>query len=184
LIGGLVVALLLTFLVWQLVITHQQDKTNSVKDDVSTAQQQVVDSTRQLNQLRADSANLGKYQAALAAAQQALPADDGVPAFLLELHNAASAAGVAVVQFTVGQPSVVTGATVGSSPVYDLNLSLVVTGPIDSLNAFLKQVQAVQPRALLIKSVNESPGSTDSGASMNLTLDAFTTSSTGVAATS
>jgi Tfp pilus assembly protein PilO len=184
LVGGLVAALLLTLLVWQLVIKNQQDKTNSVKDDVATAQQQVVDSTRQLNQLRADSANLAKYQATLAADQQALPTSDGVAAFLRELHDAGDAAGVAVVQLTVGKPTVVTGATVAGSPVYDLSLSLVVTGPLDALNAFLKQVQAEQPRAVLLKSVNESPGSTDGGASMNLTLDAFTTSASAVVATS
>jgi Tfp pilus assembly protein PilO len=184
LIGGLLAALLLTFLVWQLVIKNQQDKTNSVKDDVATAQQQVTDSTRQLNQLKADSPNLAKYQAALAADQQALPTDDGVSAFLRELHDAGGAAGVAVVQLTVGKPTLVTGATVGGSQVYDLSLTLVVTGPVDNLNAFLKQVQAVQPRAVLLKSVNESPGSSDGGASMNVSLDAFTTSASAVAATS
>ena len=184
LLGGLVAALLLTFFAWQFFIKSQNDTTNSVKASVVTAQQQVLDSTHQLNQLRTDSKNLDKYQAALAADQAALPADDGIPAFLRELHDAGDATGVAVVQLTVGIPTAVTGAAVGSAPVQQLNLSLAVTGAADNITAFLKQLQALQPRAVLITNVAES--STSGGqTSVSMSMTAFTTaSSTGAAATS
>ena len=107
LLGGLIAALLLTVLVWQFFIKSQNDTTNSVKADIVGAQQQVQDSTRQLNQLKADSANLAKYQAALAADQAALPSNSGIPAFLNELHDAGDQTSVGILSLTVGQPVLV-----------------------------------------------------------------------------
>jgi hypothetical protein len=190
LLGGLVVAVLLTVIAWQFFIKSQSDKTNSVKNEIATAQQQILDSTNQLNQLKADSANLDKYKAALAANQQALPTDTGVPAFLNELHDAGAATGVTVLQLTVGVPTAVTaapaattgsaGATAASSGLEQLNLSLVASGTPDNLLAFLKQLQAVQPRAVLVVNVTESP-SAGGQSSLSLTFDIFTSGSSSTA---
>lgn len=184
LLGGAVVALLLTFLTWQLLIKSQNDSTDSVKANVSLAQNRVLTSTHELNQLRADVANLAKYQAALAADQAALPADDGVPAFLRELHDAGAATGVSVVQLTVGKPTPITGVAAGSAPVQAINLSIVASGPVDNVTAFLKQLQVVQPRAVLITSLTASPTS-GGQQSVSVAMEAFTTeSSTGTSASS
>jgi Tfp pilus assembly protein PilO len=176
LLGGLVAALLLTVIAWQFFIKSQGNKTNSVKNDVVAAQQQVQDSTRELNQLRADSSNLNQYKAALAANQQALPTDTGVPAFLNELHAAGDATGVTIVSLTVGTPTAVTGAAAGSTSVQQMSLNMVATGPSDNLIAFVKQLQAAQPRAVLISAITESPGS-GGQSSVSLTMNAFTTQS-------
>ena len=174
LLGGLVVALLLTVIAWQFFIKSQDDKTNSVKNDIATAQQQVLDSTHQLNQLQADSANLDKYKAALAAEPAALPADDGMPAFLRELHDAGDATGVGDRSAAGRQRRpLVTGAPAGATPVVSRSRStMVATGPTDNLTAFLKQLQAVQPRAVLHHGVAESPGR-GGQSSLSLTFEVF-----------
>ncbi len=93
LLGGLIVALLLVFLAWQFMIKGQHDQTDSVRENVAAADQQVTVTTNRLNALRADSVNLDKYKAALAADQAALPATAGLPDFVRQLQAAASATG-------------------------------------------------------------------------------------------
>ena len=78
LLGGLVVALLLVFLAWQFMIKGQHDQTDSVRESVAAADQQVTVTTNRLNALKADSVNLDKYKAALTADQAALPATAGL----------------------------------------------------------------------------------------------------------
>jgi hypothetical protein len=174
LLGGAIVALLLVLMTYLLIIKGQSDKTNSVKDEVASAQDQVIASNRQLNQLKADSANLDKYKAALATHQSALPANPGLPAFLRELHQAGDQAGVGIASLTVADPTAVTDASAtgnsaaassatgstatATSNTFSIAISVVATGPSANLTAFIKQLQAVQPRALLVSSVDISPG--------------------------
>jgi Tfp pilus assembly protein PilO len=179
LLGGLVAALLLTFLVWQLLIKSQNDKTDSVKQDIDSAQQQVSDSTLQLSRLRADAPNLDKYKAELIANQAALPTESSIPAFLNELHAAGDAAEVSVVQLQVTPPGLITGPQAGTTPVYQLTVTVVATGSDDGIATFLKQLQADQPRAALLTSVAESPGAAGGANSLNLTMQIFVAPSNG-----
>jgi hypothetical protein len=165
LLGGVVVALLLALMTYLLLVKGQNDKTNSIKAEVVTAQDQVVTSNRQLSQLKADSANLDKYKAALAAHQAALPANPGLPALLRELHEAGDQTGVGIVALTVADPKAVTDssatgstATATTSNTFSIDVSIVATGPSGNLTAFVKQLQAVEPRAALISSLDFSPG--------------------------
>ena len=172
-LGGVVAALLLTFLVWQLLIKSQNDTTNSVKQEIASAQQQVSDSSLQLSRLRADAPNLDKYKAELAANQAALPTGSGIPAFLDELHAAGQASGVSLEQLQVTPPVVITGPQAGTTPIYQLTVTVVGTGTDQGIASFLQQLQAVQPRAALLTSVIESPGSSGQPNSLNLAMQIF-----------
>jgi Tfp pilus assembly protein PilO len=174
LLGGLIVALLLVLVTWQFLIKGQNDTTSSVKDDIASMSLQELDATHTLNQLRADSANLPKYKAALAADQAALPSSPALPAFILELHTASAQTGVGIVQLQIGQPSALVGAKVTTSSIYVISINLVASGSIDNVTAFLKQLQTAQPRAVLLQSVSESPGSgAGSLIQLNTTFQAF-----------
>lgn len=79
-------------------------------------------------------------------------------------------------------PTPTTSATAPSSGgVFGLTINAQVNGSADSLNAFLEQLQAVQPRAVLITSITESSGadsgtgqpSSTSGMNLQLTMQAF-----------
>jgi hypothetical protein len=187
LIGGLVAALLLVGIAWQFVISSQNDTTNSVKNDVASAQLQAVNSRRTLNQLRADNANIDKYKAALAAAQQALPAATGMPALLRELHTAGNQTAVAVVSLQVGTPqsvtpaAVTTATTTGSAAttdglsgaVYEISVTAVATGATANLDSFLQQIQQLQPRAILLMSVSEAPGASAGQTQLTAVMQVF-----------
>jgi Tfp pilus assembly protein PilO len=178
-IGGLVAALLLTFLVWQLLIKSQNDTTDSVKQEIDSAQQQVSDSTLQLSRLRADAPNLDKYKAQLAANQAALPTVSSIPAFLDELHAAGQASGVGLVELQVTPPVLITGSQAGTTPTYQLTVTVVGAGSDAGITSFLQQLQAVQPRAALLTSVIESPGSAGAPNSLNLAMQIFVAPSNG-----
>jgi Tfp pilus assembly protein PilO len=180
LLGGLIVALILVLVAWQFMIKGQHDQTDSVRNSIATADQQVTTTTNRLNALRADSVNLDKYKAALAADQQALPSDTALPAFVRELQAAAVATSMGIVQLQVGQPAaVVSGSTstatsAGGPQVYSVTINVVATGAVDNATAFINQLQAVQPRAILMTTVSESPGSTGGNAvQLSLTFNAF-----------
>lgn len=174
LLGGLVVALILVLVAWQFMIKGQHDQTNSVRDSIATADQQVTTTTNRLNALRADSVNLDKYKAALAADQQALPSDVALPAFVRELQAAAVATSMGIVQLQVGQPTAVVSTSTSAPRVYSVSINVVATGAIDNATAFINQLQAVQPRAILMTTVNEAPGPTGGNSvQLNITFNAF-----------
>jgi hypothetical protein len=55
--------------------------------------------------------------------------------------------------------------------VYALPVSLSIVGPTDRMNPFLDQLQQIQPRALLINSVNFAPSSAANLARSNVTIN-------------
>ena len=179
LLGGLVIAILVTFFAWEFVIKGQQDETASVRENIASTDTQVTTLTHQVNVLRADSVNLPKYKAQLLADQQALPTDAGLPAFLRELHAAADASHMAVAQLQIGQVQPVVGTT-STTPIYSIAVTMLASGPLDAATAFLNQLQVVQPRAVLLSSVSETPGSGNL-VQLNLTFSAFVQPVDGVA---
>jgi Tfp pilus assembly protein PilO len=183
LLGGLIAALLLVAVVWEFVISGQYSHTSSLRSQTSQAQDQANGLRQQNAQLKADSANLPAYQAALAAGQQALPQDTGMSAFLSELHSIGAANGVIVNQIQVGNPEAVTGGkgsvSAVSGPVYELPATLILTGAEDNLAVFLKQVQAQQPRAVLITTGAEAPGQNAGQVQLTLSVYVFVAPSDG-----
>jgi hypothetical protein len=76
-----------------------------------------------------------------------------------------------------------TGTTIGGVRVYSLPINATVNGSTSALEAFLTQLQTVQPRAVLISSLTESASSTTATSgvktanpnqsSLTLTMQAF-----------
>lgn len=71
---------------------------------------------------------------------------------------------------TTGGATSTTAGTTSGGRVYALPITMTVTGAPAQLTQFLKQLQDVQPRALLINSVNESPQGSSTAKSNVMTL--------------
>ncbi|MGN6606221.1 MAG: hypothetical protein ACTHMS_04325 [Jatrophihabitans sp.] len=193
LIGGTIVGVVMLLLGYLLFISPERDDTASVRDQVSSAQAANAQLQAKLAQLQQQDKQRAKYQAAAAAARQALPQTSDLSTFLRSLQNIGSATNSDVSSLTAGTPvDVTTVATTGtvatasrptaaptnvaaanasilngsSNPapaaavatgprVYALPINATVSGSVDALNAFLTQLQAVQPRAVLITSIME-----------------------------
>jgi hypothetical protein len=197
LLAGGLAALVIIALGWFFVISPQHATTSSLNSQTSDAQGQTVTLEHNLGQLHADSANLPKYQAELAAAQQALPATSGLPDFLRELQAVGSSTDVSVTGVAVSTPVAVGAAAAQSSsaststssaasgvngPVYSVAITVTATGTPESLDSFLKQLQQVQPRAVLVTTANEGPG-TDGALTLTANLQIFIAPATATAAT-
>jgi hypothetical protein len=122
---------------------------------------------RKLADLKARSEKLPEYRAALARARQALPTEAGVSDFLRSLQTLGSSTEVAVQGLIVGVPAKLTGT---SPAVYAMPLTVSAAGPVKNLVRFVDQLQTVQPRAVLIGSVNFAPVGADANFAGALTL--------------
>lgn len=199
-VGG-IAALLLLLVGWFFFIGPQRSKTSDVRSQISSAQLEYTTLQSKLAALRAQSANIGKYKAELAAARQALPSSDGIPAFLRTLQALGNATMTQVSTVTVGAPAAVvppaptteaptdtsssaapsptdsatTSTTTPSSGIYSMPITAQVTGATSALAKFLEQLQSVQPRAILITQITESAGSASGGkgTSLQLSMQAF-----------
>jgi hypothetical protein len=200
-LGGVIAALLITAFAWFFVISSQKDQTNSLTSQTELSQTQGLKLRSELSQLKADNVNLPKYQAALATAQLALPSDSGIPDFLRQLQSVGAATGISITNVAVATPTTLAGATSAAATadsdssgtttpktstttptakaaaVYSVNITLIASGTTEQLNAFIKQLQQVQPRAVLVTSVTEAPGSTGQLA-LTISMQAFVAPST------
>jgi Tfp pilus assembly protein PilO len=185
LLGVVVVGALLVLIGYTMFVSPQNSKTSGARSQVSNADAANQRLQLRINGLREQSKNLSKYQADLTAAQLALPATSGLPDFLRTLQSIGNATLTSVSSLTVGPPTDVTpiagtaaanrvsssststtsptSASTGSASIYALPISASVTGSTNALDAFLVQLQTVQPRAVLISELSESSGQTSSG---------------------
>jgi hypothetical protein len=208
LLGALVAAFLLVLIGYTMFISPQNSKTSNARAQVSTANTTNRRLQARLNSLREQSKNLSKYQAELTAAEFALPTTSGLPDFLRTLQSIGNATLAQVSAFSVGAPTDVTpiagaagasrvsstsksssgsasssATTLNGVRVYSLPITATVTGSTGALEAFLTQLQTVQPRAVLISQLTETSGQTASGAptktasagsnTLGLTMQAF-----------
>ena len=202
LVAGGLVAFVMLLVGYFFFISPQRSSTSDVNQQTATAQQQNAVLQARLDALREQNKNLNKYKAQLAAAQQALPSTSGTSDFLRTLQSLGAATLTDVTELTVGQPVDVTpvsaaqptvsaaastpaaaptaaAAPVATTPgVYALPITASVTGTATALSKFLDQLQAVQPRAVLISSITMTSGSTGENQPANsytlqLTMQAF-----------
>ncbi|GEL93484.1 hypothetical protein [Cellulomonas composti] len=102
-IGGTVLgAVVIVALAWFLAIGPARDTAAQTRDDAARTEQQNDLLTIQLNQLRADAANLETYKSDLAALQTQIPTHLELSAFLGQLDTIATAHSVTIVQVTPG----------------------------------------------------------------------------------
>jgi Tfp pilus assembly protein PilO len=210
LIGGGLVGLLVALIAYFLFISPQRSKTADINSQVSQARDQNATLQARVDALAEQNKNLPSYERQLAAAQLALPSEAGVSDFLRSLQTLGNATLTNVTQLTVGQPVDVTsvvnaapvqpgapanaspsatsaaagsvGPAVTGPPIYALPITAQVSGTPAALNKFLDQLQAVQPRAVLITQIGETTGVTGGagaraassvGTTLQLTMDAF-----------
>jgi Tfp pilus assembly protein PilO len=190
LIGGGVAALLILVVGWFLFISPENTQTSAAQSQVSAARSRDQLLQVELTNLATQSKDLGKYEAVLSRAEQALPSSDGLPAFLRELQAIGASSLVNVSQLSVAAP-VAPGPTTGASSttpstasstgaatsgIYLIPITLDLTGSQTHLLQFLEQLQEVQPRAVLVSQANLGQASTAVGTGstgLQLTLDAF-----------
>ena len=206
-IGAGFAAFIMILVGYMIFISPQRDQTSQVEAQVATAQQQNGVLAARISSLTAQNKNLATYQKAVAAASAALPSASGMPDFLRTLQSIGNATLTNVAMLTVGVPApFMAQAVAGSAPtstasptatpsaqptststkaaspsIYVLPVTAQVTGPVNQLSEFLRQLQSVQPRAVLISQITETNGSTSgttqpgasSAASLQLTMSIF-----------
>jgi type IV pilus assembly protein PilO len=154
-LAGIAITVLLVVASWFLVISPKYAKAADVQNQVEDTQTQLITLRKKIAGLDAQKAQLPKFKAALKANQKALPDDSGVPDFLRQLQGSGEKTAVSVSGFSVASPAQV----VGLAGVWQLPITLIATGEPANLGQFLNDLQAVQPRAVLIQSANFTQGS-------------------------
>jgi Tfp pilus assembly protein PilO len=199
LVAGAIVGGVLVLVGYFMLISPQKSQTGSVQAQVASAQQRNAAANARIHALQQENANLAKYQADVDQAKLALPDSSGLPDFLRTLQSIGAATQTSITSMTVGVPTdvttgngipgVATSAGAGSSggsvqgapaastgKVYGLSITATIAGSIPRLNEFLKQLQSVQPRAVLISKLDEntvSQGNEKAGTTLSLSFAAF-----------
>jgi len=153
--GGALCAVVLAAFGWFFFINSEYKNADDIRQRTADANDQVAVLQQRLKQLRTDNENLPKYKAELAADLAALPTTDSVANLLRELQSAGELTGVTVSGVTVGAAL---DLKTSAATVHTLPISLNVAGPTAKINPFLDQLQKIQPRAVLISTVNLAPG--------------------------
>ena len=156
-VGGALVAVALLASSWFLLIGPQFDQTSSLQARSEAAHQRLWTLQRRLVELRKQSTRLEEYKTQLAQDRQALPTTAALADFLRELEDAGKATDVSVNGLVVGAPAAVPGI---SATIYSLPITMIAVGSSEHLSGFLDQLQQVQPRAVLITSINAVPDGT------------------------
>ncbi len=176
-VGGVLGAAVLLAVSWLFLISPEHAQRDSLNTEAASAEARLTQLQKRLGDLRKENDKLAEYKARLVKDRQALPTTPALSDLLRELQIAGDLTSVSVSGLNVGN---ITPLTTAAGQVYTLALSLNATGTIDKLNAFLDQLQQVQPRALLINTAALSRTSvTTNSASLSLTLNAFVAPSTG-----
>jgi Tfp pilus assembly protein PilO len=169
LVGGLLTIIALVVASWFLVISPKFAQSDNVRDEVETAEIQLVRLNREVGELANQAKQKESYEAKLAASRIALPNGDRMPAFLREVQDSATAVGVGVSGYNMAALSK-TGAVPGA---YELPITLTATGSAAKLSKFFHRLQNVQSRAVLISSISLTPGASADEVSASINLKAF-----------
>ncbi|WP_238006033.1 type 4a pilus biogenesis protein PilO [Dactylosporangium sp. AC04546] len=169
LIGGAVLAAAILAVSYFFVISTRYQDRDDFRTSAEQVSQQVTVQRNRLAQMRRDNARLTEFTATLDANKAALPESDSVSALLRELQTAGELTGVSVSGVSVGTAVDVTTA---KGNVQSLPVGLTVVGPAAKIGPFLDQLQKVQPRAVLITSVNVATGGGDK-TNVTINLQAF-----------
>lgn len=196
--GGAIAAVLIAAVSWFMVISPERSSTASLGTQTSEAQLQNSLTQAKITKLRRQSANLGKLQAQLASALEALPKASGLPAFTRQLSAQAAASHVAVTNISIGAiaaassgggavgpdaapatttptptPTSTTSVPATTAPggVFAIPVTVISSGSLTNELAFLKAIQTSGPRRALVTSTLFAPDAT----SATTPLDKVTT---------
>lgn len=179
-----VLAIVLAIIAYFGFILPQQGKTDDVHSQINDVKAQNATLEHKIATLAAQNADFATYQRAYQQAQLALPSSSGLPDLLRSLQSIGGATLTDVPSFTAGTPTDVSSVagskkkTTGGMTVYALPITTEVSGTAEQLDAFLTQLQSVQPRAVLISSITQTSDkgahSTAAGTiTLDLTMQAF-----------
>ena len=173
-IGGAALVVLLAVAGYFLLISPKYSEADDVAQQTADTQDQIVVLRHRNAELIKQEKQLPVYAAQLAESQKALPATPGMPDFLNQLQAAGDNVGVAVNGLSVAAPI----ASTVAGGVWEIPVTLTAVGDADKLSAFLSQLQNVQARAVLLKSVDFKVGDSGDASSptkttMNISLSAF-----------
>jgi Tfp pilus assembly protein PilO len=172
LLGGIVAMLLLVAGSWFLLISPKNAEADDVHSSADDASAQLVILKHQVAALKAESAKLASYKTQLKTNQMALPTTSGVPDFLRQLQDSGVAVDVDISNISVGAPE----PSKAVPSVYELPISLSAVGTVADMSSFLKRLQEVQPRAVLLNSVGlteSNPDTADPTQTASISLLAF-----------
>jgi Tfp pilus assembly protein PilO len=167
-LGGALCAIVIVAFGFLFFIRPKYQETGDINRLVDQADAQMTQQQHELNQLSRDNLRLKEFQAQLEKDKAALPTADSVAALLRELQKAGELTGITVSSVSVG--TALDLKSHGAS-VYALPVSLTVAGPTNMIDPFLDQLQQVQPRAVLINSVNLAPNSAAAPDRSNVTIN-------------
>jgi type IV pilus assembly protein PilO len=178
--AGAAIIVVLTVICYLFVISPKYDEADEVRGQTETTQTQIVVLRKRIAELEKQKTKLSQFKAALKRNQRALPSDSGLPDFLRQLQSSGDDVDVDVSGIAVSGPELAEGFTT----VWALPITLTAAGDADDLGRFLDQLQATQPRAVLVESANlttqgsetAADGSTDtdeSDTAISLSLKAF-----------
>ena len=149
-IGGVALAALLFAAGWFFAISPKNAEADGLRGQSELTETRLITLRHRLSELEEQKSQLAKFQAQLATNKAALPTDSGVPDFLRQLQDSGDSVNVTVSGVTVNAPELQPGA----ATVYALPITVTADGNADNLGRFLNQLQAEQPRAVLIESAN------------------------------
>jgi Tfp pilus assembly protein PilO len=175
--AGAAIIVVLTVVGYFLVISPKYAEADEVRAQTETTEVQIAVLRKRIAELAKQKNNLPRYKAALKRNQMALPSDSGLPDFLRQLQSSGDDVGVDVSGITVSSPGQVESLTT----VWALPITLTATGEAEDLGRFLNQLQATQPRAVLVESANltsqadeaAADGAAEPATSISLSLKAF-----------
>jgi len=178
--AGAAIIVVLTVICYFLVISPKYAEADEVRGQTETTHTQIAVLRKRIAELEKQKSKLPQFKAALKRNQRALPSDSGLPDFLRQLQSSGDDVDVEVSGIAVSAPELADGFTT----VWALPITLTATGDAENLGRFLDQLQATQPRAVLVQSANmttqgggtTADGATDTDASetaISLSLQAF-----------
>jgi Tfp pilus assembly protein PilO len=172
LIGGLALTVLLSVGGWFLLIKPTYAARDTVQSDIDETAANLTTERKRLAELKAELVKIDEYKDTLATAQEAIPYSTTtrqIPEFLRELQTLGSKYHVEVSGYGAASPE----ASETSAAVTALPTTLIIEGDVDNITRFLKHLQTVQPRAVLIQNASLSAGT--EGWELALSLKAFIT---------
>jgi len=174
-LGGLV-AVLIAFVGYFLLISPQNDETDSLRTQQSTVDSGNDKLQQNVRTLTQQNLNINQYLRELQKLRSALPSSSSGSDFLREVQQVANDNGVSLVTTTSSDPQPVTAAGTGTSAapggLYSSDITLTANGSAENLQAFVNVLQNKGDRAVLIVSSNIKGTSSDKSivGSANLTL--------------
>ncbi|MEV6299579.1 type 4a pilus biogenesis protein PilO [Actinoplanes sp. NPDC051861] len=173
LFGGLFLVTLLIAASWFFLISPKYADEAKAKANTDETSAQLAKARSSFAALKAETEKLGDYQDQLAEYQAALPVTsktNGIPDFLKQLQTLGTNLDVEVSGYSASAPS----ASEKVSTTKILPISLNASGDVENITTFLKQLQTIQPRAVLINTTLLTIG--EDKTELALTLDAYVTS--------